>query len=550
MRQTMTKRVGFASMLALLLSALSTILVAAHPLGNFSVNRYSRLEIARDEIVLTYVLDLAEIPTLQELRAAGVQAGAVDPSAKQALLAAKANDLIKGARLTVGGEAVTWVVKAMSLDLQPGQAELETLRVSLRLAASVPLLEGARLEYRDTNYPGRAGWHEVVLQSGPGVTLAESTASSVDRSSELRSYPEEAERAPLDVSSVRFRVTWSELGEQAAANGAGPSAAALATSPWSERTTSRLALDPRADQLAALLRDGAGATPLTLTIALVVAAGLGALHAFEPGHGKTVVGSYLVGSRGTAKHAVLLGLTVTITHTLGVYALGLVTLVAAQYIVPERLYPILGMISGGLVVVIGLSLIWARLGALLRRPSRIGMARAYISHEPHDHGLPGHTHHHHQTHEHGHTHPIHDHAHPTHDHGHGMPQHTHGGGAPHSHSMPGQDGSPVTVRSLLALGVSGGLLPCPSALVVLLAAISLQNVALGMLLVAAFSVGLATVLTGIGLLALYGGGLIGRSSVGARFSGSPLFRAVPALGAVAITLAGLAIAVQAASTLL
>jgi ABC-type nickel/cobalt efflux system permease component RcnA len=337
--------------------------------------------------------------------------------------------------------------------------------------------------------------------------------------------------------------------------------------------------------LAALLHDSAG--PLPLLVALVVAAGLGALHALEPGHGKTVVGSYLVGSRGTAKHAVLLGLTVTVTHTLGVYALGLVTLVAAQYILPERLYPILGTLSGVLVVIIGLSLVWARVraftahgsapdttphthahetaapdhphvrGAHVHAEGHRDHSHAGITHHAHDHDHSG-LHASHEAHAHSRT-PVHAHTHDPHEHSHihthqsdggnGVPSgyHTHGWGRPHTHALPDQ--APITMKSLLVLGVSGGLLPCPSALVVLLAAISFQSVALGMLLVAAFSVGLATVLTAIGLLVVFGGRLLERSAVGSRVRGTRVLRAAPALGAVAITVAGAAIAVQAASGL-
>jgi ABC-type nickel/cobalt efflux system permease component RcnA len=257
----------------------------------------------------------------------------------------------------------------------------------------------------------------------------------------------------------------------------------------------------------------------------VTALVLGALHALSPGHGKTVVAAYLVGSRGTARHALFLGATVTATHTAGVYALGLVTLLLSEYVLPERLYPILEVASGLLVVGIGGWLFASRVRDALARSN--APVPALVS-------VPGHSY----------TPTFgsrrHDHAH---NHGHGHVQelvHSHGGST-HSHRPPGADGRPVTWRSLLALGVSGGLLPCPSALVVLLSAIALHRVAFGLLLIVAFSLGLAGVLVGIGLVVVYAQGVLGRVGVG----GGLATRLLPLASAFLIMVAGLVITVQA-----
>ncbi len=117
--------------------------------------------------------------------------------------------------------------------------------------------------------------------------------------------------------------------------------------------------------------------------------------------------------------------------------------------------------------------------------------------------------------------------------------HTHDGHT-HSHAPPGADGSRVTWRSLVALGVSGGLVPCPSALVLLLSAISLGRLEFGMVLVVAFSVGLALVLTGIGLLLVYARRLFERFTLAPRVP-----RFLPVASALGITLAGLAIVLGA-----
>lgn len=199
----------------------------------------------------------------------------------------------------------------------------------------------------------------------------------------------------------------------------------------------------------------------------------GAGHALTPGHGKAIVGAYLVGARSSAWHALYLGITVTITHTLGVFFLGLIAVFASRYILPEDLYPYLGVVSGIIVLTLGASMVWRRI-----RPKR---------HDHHDHH---HSHDHHDDHHHGHDHMHHHHDH-HHDHG-------------HTHLPPGADDTPVTWKSLLGLGISGGLLPCPSALVLLLTAVALNRPGLGMILVLFFSLGLAGVLTVVGLLFVKG----------------------------------------------
>jgi ABC-type nickel/cobalt efflux system permease component RcnA len=265
-----------------------------------------------------------------------------------------------------------------------------------------------------------------------------------------------------------------------------------------------------------------------------------------PGHGKTIVGAYLVGSRGTIKHALYLGLTTTITHTLGVFALGLVTLFAAQYIVPEALYPWMSLLSGLFVVGIGINLFVSRFRAsginlpkvytsiselrpVLQHSQAQGEERShkYVVNHSHETGH-GHTH----DHENGEHLHVHDHGQPHvhrhHDHDH----HAHGAEAGHSHTPPEQ----ITWRSLLALGVSGGLIPCPSALVVLLGAIALNKIGFGLVLVLAFSLGLAGALTGIGILFIYAGRLFERFPSQGR-----IIRLLPALSALFVSLIGAAI---------
>ncbi|MFN8009672.1 MAG: hypothetical protein U0V70_22080, partial [Terriglobia bacterium] len=253
-----------------------------------------------------------------------------------------------------------------------------------------------------------------------------------------------------------------------------------------------------------------------LLLALVAAFSLGAFHALSPGHGKTVVGAYLVGTRGTARHAILLGGIVTLTHTLGVFILGLVTLYLSKYVLPEKLYPWLGFGSGLGVVVIGFSLFLQR----------------YRNFYVHSHDGHSHSHRHAQPHDH-----THEHVQGTDNHSHGPLVHSHGG-VTHSH-----DYSEVTMKDLLTLGITGGMVPCPSALVVLLGAISINRVGLGLLLIVAFSLGLALVLMAIGLMMIYARGFL------ERFSGEGrVWKVLPILSSLVVTGLGAVIAVQSLIT--
>jgi nickel/cobalt exporter len=224
-------------------------------------------------------------------------------------------------------------------------------------------------------------------------------------------------------------------------------------------------------------------SPLVILAALVAALFWGAAHALSPGHGKTIVAAYMIGKRGTVRDAAALGAIVTVTHTTGVFALGLATLLLSQWIVPDTLYPWLNLVAGLSVVLIGMAVLRAR-------------SREWLHARAHAHG------HHHR----------HDHA-----------------------PEPGSG-----VRGLLAVGVSGGILPCPSALVVLLAAISLHRVAFGLVLIVAFSVGLALAITAVGLAAV-----VAKKAFARRSFDGLILRALPAASAAVIITAGVAMTVRA-----
>jgi ABC-type nickel/cobalt efflux system permease component RcnA len=265
-------------------------------------------------------------------------------------------------------------------------------------------------------------------------------------------------------------------------------------------------------------------SPWVLLLALSLAVVLGGLHALTPGHGKTLVAAYLVGSRGTVKHAIWLGGIVTFTHTASVIVIGLLALFASQFVVPNVLLPILEVLSGLLVVLLGVRLLWQRW-------------LAFRGGESHDH-QHDHDHDHHHDHDHNHPH-SHDHA-DAHAHAY---EHHHGDGHVHSHLPPAEG---IKLSNLLAMGISGGIVPCPEALGIMVIAIGLNRILLGLGLIVSFSFGLAAVLIAIGIL------LVRSRSFLERFGGvsSRWGSALPLASAIIVTILGIGIMVSGLATYL
>ncbi len=460
----------------------------AHPMGNFTVNNYSRLAVGSEQVDLFYVLDMAEIPAFQE-RTQTIDSdgdGTVSGAEQGSYLDSKVSEIVSLLRLEVNGQQLPLELLSQQIEFPEGQGGLNTLRVSAHLLATLPSGEKTwEVQYSNFNDTRRLGWKEIVVQPSDEVTLLHSTVPAEDVSNELRMYPTDLLQNPLSVSEATFGVRL----------GAGASVESTTLVPVTGLPAAAEGFEGLINQRELSL----GAMLLTLLAAF----GWGAAHAMTPGHGKTIVAAYLVGTRGTVRHAIFLGLTTTVTHTAGVFALGFITLFLSRYILPEQLYPWLGVMSGLLVVGIGFSLFGQRL-------------RAYLNPDA-AHG------------------DFHDH-----DHADGQALlHTHNG-TTHNHLPPGTDGAPVTWRRLLALGISGGLIPCPSALIVLLGAIALQRVGFGLLLITVFSIGLASVLTGIGIMLVHAKKLFNRVP-----ASGPLLRVVPIASAFIITLVGLGITLQA-----
>ena len=502
---------------------------AAHPLGNFTVNHYTRLDLSAERLAVYRILDIAEIPAFREIQEIDLDgSGEADTSETDAYADATAARLLDGMTIAVDGAPVALGVELARASFPEGQGGLSLVRVEVTYTGTLPAgwEDGAALAYRDENDGDRPGWREVVVRGGPGVTLSGSDALPASISDELRAYPADRLSSPPDMraASAQFE---AGAGAVLPASPSGTTADAVRGNPDG-------ALGRFADLAA---REDLGWAAVTL--ALLSAAGFGALHALSPGHGKTVVAAYLVGSRGTWKHALFLAAVVTVTHTSSVYALGFTALYLSEYVLAENLYPWLGVASGVLVLALGATLLASRLraselpGAAVLALRGRGWRSAFAGERgalalgatPHAHsgGAP--------------------HAHDAvgvhhHEHGHGP------GG--HRHRIPGQDGEPVTFRSLVGLGVFGGMIPCPSAIVVMLSAISLHRVGFGLLLIVAFSVGLAAVLSAIGFALVYGGRLTRRLPVLSDYRTPALAaRMLPVLAALAVIAAGAGITLRA-----
>jgi ABC-type nickel/cobalt efflux system permease component RcnA len=437
-------------------------------LGNFSVNHYSRIEIERSKVKLRAVLDMAEIPTFQAGQLIDLDKNnSLSEEELNAYAERISSDYISNLTLAVDGQSIPLSVASQIVSLQMGSGDLPILRIEWDLTGDLPKMgnEIRHVEFENKNNPERLGWNEIVVGRGSGVNVFDSTAFGNSATDQLKAYPQNTLSAPLAERKAEFSFT---------SNAILPNRQAL------RNRDGQISTPIEKDRFAELI-SVTEITPQIILFGLFVAFGFGAMHALSPGHGKAVVGAYLIGSRGTLKHAVFLGLIVTITHTLGVFALGIVTLFASNYILPERVLPFLSFVSGLLVLFIGLTLFKDRLFSTLGWQT--------TSHR----------------HQHGHEHlpdsvDAHVYEHQNYDLTHDGLTHTHGGST-HTHLPPEQ----ITWRNLLALGISGGLLPCPSALVLMLSAINLNRVGYGIVLTVCFSFGLAATLTAVGIVFLYAG---------------------------------------------
>jgi len=456
--------VVFASVV---LAATGSGVATAHPLGNFTINHYAGLVVRGDGATVDYVIDMAEIPAFQERSDIDSDGDGVLSAAELATYAATRCDALRsGLSLHVDGRGLPLAVDTGNATLPVGQAGLNTLRLECEYRAAFAAAAEGRprlLELADTNYAERIGWREMTAR-GAGVGL-ETDLPSDSASARLTVYPQDRLSSPPDVRRATVRFTPS-----------GP----IDPAPLAPPNPAPVAAGRPTDPLALLIARPS-LSPFGLAAALFIALGLGILHALSPGHGKTVMAAYLVGTRGTRRQALVLGPLVALSHTAGVLMLGALTLTASRVIAPERLYPYLSTAAGIIVLAIGLILVQRRVRA----------------------------------HRHGHE---------------------------HSHE-PRAMGAALSWRPLVALGLSGGIVPSASALLLLLAAIHFDQIGLGLVLIVAFGIGMAVTLVSVGL-ALVGASRLAQSAASGHRLLSRGLRLVPELTAVLVLLFGVGMTAQ------
>ena len=495
----------------------------AHPMGNFSVNHYSKISFGRQGIKVSYIIDLAEIPTYQELQQGNVTADVADPSVKR-FVASRGLEFGRGLTLAVDGKRLPLKLLSSDVIFPPGAGGLPTMKMGFVYQAAYPVGErtadpspkarddkgesggplGSRLvaakaepevsslQYADDNYPGHAGWKEIVAVPDAGVTLVVSSVPKTDRSAELTNYPTDLLTSPPQDLSATIQLRYSPSHRKHVA----PSVA-LPTAPAAPPLQLKANRQATPRNAFTELITARNLSLWFLMTAAFIAFGLGALHALEPGHGKTIVAAYLVGSRGTAWHALLLGIIVTVSHTAGVFALGAITLYASRSIVPEQLYPWLGVFSGLTIAGLGGYM-------FLRRWSGLDLDHSHTSGQAHSHWFASRK-------------------------------------QDASSLQPVVTGKSVSLSQLFVLGITGGIIPCPAALVVLLSAFTLHRIGLGFFLIIAFSLGMAAVLISFGMLMVYGRRFMGRLQV----NGPLTTRWLPVASAAFMTVLGAGIAVRA-----
>jgi ABC-type nickel/cobalt efflux system permease component RcnA len=476
----------------------------AHPLGNFTTNQYAGLRVTSSGVDVDYVLDLAELPTYQvrqdEIDTDGD--GRDGTGELDAYAAGTCRSVAAATAVSFDGRGATVTGRPTTLTFPPGAGGLTTLRLQCALHAGGRVHDATGISFQENYLAGRIGWREITAV-GDRYTLTGSDVPATSISARLTAYPKGA--PTLDARSASLTVR--------------PGGPAAALFPGEQN----LAAQTRGvDRFTRWFTDLVGHPRLTWGVgilAMLIAFVLGGAHAAAPGHGKTIMAAYLVGARGRISHALTVAVTVAITHTAGVLVLGIILATSLQ-LAPGSLYAWLRLTSGILVALVG--------AQLLRRALTHGRPLAPIPvRVPVDAG-------HHHGHE--HSHDEHDqNAHDHHQHGHA---HSHGGAA-HTHPVPSAD-APFRVRTLLAMGFAGGLSPSPSAVVVLLGAAALGRAWYGVLLVITYGIGLATVLTGIGLALAHWGERLRRVASG-RFTGLLAHR-LPALTAAVILAVGLGMA--------
>ncbi len=504
--------------------------IAAHPMGNFSVNQYFLLDLRAETPVIYYLADIAEIPSFTELDLLDTDFDSqVTREEEEAYLNLRVPELMANLSLSAGGEPVVLKLAERKLVLLEGMGGMIVFNLLLQLQPADFDAAGQNLVLTSTNFEGESGTREckVILggrfkdQTGDlgRETLEYQTLVQKDDADNpvyqdfdaqflLSLSPIEGAVPMANAEPIAFDWTATargarESGEQGIADGLAKALTEVVedaatrtnedndvvaenvdaprTSPAAtpvERALDDMITTSRRDvakgsetnanllaRVSDLIRSKELSPPLFL-FGMLIAAAMGMGHAFSPGHGKTVMAAYLIGERGTSWHALILGIIVTITHTWSILLLGIVVLYAGEAISEEQLQFWTGIASG--LIILGLGIV------LFQRRYRTYVIAKYGAHSH------GHDHHHHGDDD---------------DHG-------------HSHVVETEDGAPPTYGSILWLGISGGIVPCPAALIVLLLALKFGRLFYGLWLIVAFSIGLAAVLVAIGIIVVRTAGAV------------------------------------------
>jgi len=566
--------------------------VDGHPLSQFSINHFNTLEFQPGAIQIHTLIDIAELPSFREL-------GLVDADKNSRLtreeinayLDTRAQTILSALALTVNDEPIPLKIDHSELRLYPGLARVTCMQLLAQFSGELPeITSPARVHFQDNSFPeNQKDFGQLRLRFLGGLKIpAESIQRDDSRLEEA--VPETDDTWLMSSGDVSFRLepgvldagTGSKTGfayvdtivsptiippETLSFNADGiipilrsdkeqptpqdqiavlqpraiqafpepPSSAAISRPPPTAREG---AVSPGERELGELIHRQDLSFWVVL-VALVLAAFYGAGHALTPGHGKTIVAAYLVGSRGTVWHAIYLGLIVTLTHTGSVFIIGFIALYLQSSLVQGNLIPVMEGVSGLLITAIGLWMFLSRYRNFIRARALASACISPAEIHDHHHHQSHHEHHSHsrEHHDHSDDHP-HDHSHEHHDHSGHSHDHNHVHHHGHSHEIPAD----ASMWDLLVLGISGGMVPCPTAIVVLMVAIGIGRTAFGMLLIAAFSVGLAAVLIVIGVLMVTAKNLLDRFSFGGT---GRLVLVLPIFSGALITCIGLWLTVYA-----
>lgn len=486
---------------------------SAHPLGNFTFNHYTALRIGPSEIRIDVVVDLAEIPAFQErIRIDANGDGDVSETEADAARETECIALAPSLDLRIGGVRADLSLVAAGLTFPAGAGGVPTMRTVCEFAVSFDgdIAPGTIVSFADTSNVERIGWREIIVL-GDGVAIAavpdNPPPASIDLSARLTAYPKDLLTQPLNVHAVTFQVArgGSPLPVFTAPDaqplaGAQPSASpdasgVIATAPPTATPGPAAVPGGVSGNIPDLFR--AYLTPLVAILSILLAMALGAGHALTPGHGKTLMAAYLVGTRGTVRHAAGLGLAVTVAHTLGILFLALLVTGAESLLPADVVVRTIPIVAALAFVAIGGAMLFSE---LRRRRGASALA-----------AVPGHTH------DGPGASPLGEHSH---------------GGIRHSH-VPAHDRA-LNWRNLFALGLAGGIIPSTNALIILLGTIVAGRAAFGIVLVVAFGLGMALVLGGVGAIMVIARVRLERmpmtSSLGWAARHAPLAAAVVVLG--------------------